>query len=226
MSRKRLRGVGLGVLLVLLSLSGCSKQENGSGPPETARQETISVETAERIPGDPLVQQALSLIEDQDGNLLQTPKWADAIPLFRQAAEMQNAVAERYLGYVYATGSGISKDLKEAEKWYRTAAEHGDVKAQFNLALFCLTGADGETEPNIPEAETWFRAAAKQGHPDAQRFMTEILPQLQDRLPDELPDELPSGDDSGTAAAQDQETGEDPGKLPPELPESLPSELP
>ncbi|MBO5438106.1 MAG: hypothetical protein J6A23_10630, partial [Thermoguttaceae bacterium] len=86
MSRKRLRGVGLGVLLVLLSLSGCSKQENGSGPPETARQETISVETAERIPGDPLVQQALSLIEDLDGNLLPTPKWADAIPLFRQAA--------------------------------------------------------------------------------------------------------------------------------------------
>ncbi len=191
MSRKRLRDAVLRVLLVLLSLSGCSKQENGSELPETARQESVSVETTERTPGDPLVQQALSLIEDRDGNLLPTPKWAKAIPLFRQAAEMQNAVAERYLGYVYATGSGISKDLKEAEKWYQTAAEHGDVKAQFNLALFCLTGADGETEPDIPKAEMWFRAAAAQGHPDAQRFMTEIIPQLQNRLPDELPSELP-----------------------------------
>ena len=213
-----------GALLALSLLAGCAKPENECMPSEMEVSETVSGEISSESSGEisdasrgeTLVRKALSLLEEPDGDLLPTPNWTEAIPLFRQAAEMQNGVAERYLGYVYATGSGISKDLTEAEKWYRTAAEHGDVKAQFNLALFCLTGADGETEPNISEAEAWFRAAAAQGHPDAQRFLTEILPQYQDRLPDALlPGVTPYSGNGDTAPAVAEP-----------LPDELPSDFP
>lgn len=38
-------------------------------------------------------------------------------------------------GWRYDTGDGVRQDHFEAAKWYRMAAEQGDERAQFNLAV-------------------------------------------------------------------------------------------
>ena len=51
-------------------------------------------------------------------------------------------------------------------KWYRKAAEQGDVEAQHNLGLMYYNG-EGVAEDNA-EAVKWFRKAAEQGYARAQ----------------------------------------------------------
>ena len=45
-------------------------------------------------------------------------------------AQKGNAAAQYNLGVCYQKGLGVSKDMHEAVKWYRKAAEQGDVDAQ------------------------------------------------------------------------------------------------
>ena len=40
-------------------------------------------------------------------------------------------------------------------KWYRKAAEQGDVYAQFNLALMYDNGKDGVNQEDYKEAVKW-----------------------------------------------------------------------
>jgi len=48
-------------------------------------------------------------------------------------------------------------------------AERGDVRAQFELAIFNYYGQDGS--PVYTEAAKWFRKAAEQGDMEAQRYL-------------------------------------------------------
>ncbi|MBY0264627.1 MAG: sel1 repeat family protein, partial [Holosporales bacterium] len=69
-------------------------------------------------------------------------------------------------------GEGMPKNLKEAEKWIRKAAEQGSAKAQYNLGLIYH---EGEGMPkNLKEAARWFRKAAEQGLSEATKAL-EIL---------------------------------------------------
>jgi len=66
-----------------------------------------------------------------------------------------------YLGKPY---SDIPEDLSEAAKWFRKAAEHGESRAQWQLALLCLR-AD---PPDASQAAKWMSKAAAQGNARAQ----------------------------------------------------------
>lgn len=55
--------------------------------------------------------------------------------------------------------------LREAESWYRRAAERGVAPAQFNLGVFLQNGTAGTT--NLPEAIGWYEKAAAQGYVNA-----------------------------------------------------------
>jgi uncharacterized protein len=55
-------------------------------------------------------------------------------------------------------------------RWYRKAAEQGDAKAQYNLALAYMTG-DG-LRKNSAQARKWFLAAAKRGNAKARIWLT------------------------------------------------------
>ena len=48
----------------------------------------------------------------------------------KKAAEQGDAQAQFNLGNCYAKGEGVSKDLKEAVKWWCRAADQGNAKAQ------------------------------------------------------------------------------------------------
>lgn len=69
------------------------------------------------------------------------------------------------LGNIYASGDArVPKDLGEAEKWYRKAAELGHPGAQFSLGII-YDYKDGV------EAVKWLRKAAEQGHDMAQLYL-------------------------------------------------------
>jgi TPR repeat protein len=64
------------------------------------------------------------------------------------------------------TGQGLGKDLTEAVKWTRKAAEQGHPGAQYNLANFYDEGVG--LPKDALEATRWYRRAAEQGEVHAQ----------------------------------------------------------
>lgn len=73
--------------------------------------------------------------------------------------------AQAFLGSMYATGTGVPRDLSKALGWQRKAAEGGQVMAQYNLAVMYSRGLG--TEQDLEAAAGWFQAAADQGLPEA-----------------------------------------------------------
>ena len=53
-----------------------------------------------------------------------------AYKLFLPLAEQEDSDAQCYLGWIYENGHGVPKDIKEALKWFRLAAEQGNLLAK------------------------------------------------------------------------------------------------
>ncbi len=67
-----------------------------------------------------------------------------AVYYLRKAAEQGHCDAQNILGDMYRDGKGVKKDLTEARKWYKIAAENGSELAQENLnSLSRCTRCDG-----------------------------------------------------------------------------------
>jgi TPR repeat protein len=67
---------------------------------------------------------------------------------------------------MYANGSGVRRDDREAEIWYRKAAEQKNVRAQSDLGWFLHEGRGRKRDDK--EAAEWMRKAAEQNEPFAQ----------------------------------------------------------
>ena len=93
----------------------------------------------------------------------------------RRAVEVRapSAVAYYNLALCFDFGRGTPKDLVEAVRLYKIAAEMGDADAQFNLGM-CLQRGDG-TPCNPVEAFTWLKRAADAGNAVAQRNVGRAL---------------------------------------------------
>jgi len=65
-----------------------------------------------------------------------------------------------------ATAAYKRGDYTKAVELIRSLAEHGNVRAQFNLATIYYNGQGARQD--LPEAAKWFRMAAEQGDADAQ----------------------------------------------------------
>ena len=61
-----------------------------------------------------------------------------ALRCFIKAVDFRNARAMEQIGYMYNLGCGVSEDKSEALKWYRRAAEIGDVNLENHFA-YCLS---------------------------------------------------------------------------------------
>ena len=59
--------------------------------------------------------------------------YATALHFWRPLAERGVAQAQNNLGLMYANGQGVPQDDAEAVKWFRLAAEQGDVYTQHKL---------------------------------------------------------------------------------------------
>jgi TPR repeat protein len=87
---------------------------------------------------------------------------AEAVRLYRKAADAGHAPAMNNLGNMYASGRGVEKDDGEAARWYRKAADAGDAVAMNNLGNMYANGRGVEKDDG--EAARWYRKSADAGH--------------------------------------------------------------
>lgn len=63
---------------------------------------------------------------------------------------------------MYANGEGVQQNYNEALKWYKKAADQGNIDAQYYIGMM------SERMQNYSDAVIWYRKAAEQGHTFAQ----------------------------------------------------------
>lgn len=77
-------------------------------------------------------------------------------------AEAGYAKAQASLGWMYHTGNGVGKDMKQAVNWYRFAADQGHVIAQNNLGVIFEDGLAGTID--LKKAFAWYKKSAEAGY--------------------------------------------------------------
>jgi uncharacterized protein len=60
---------------------------------------------------------------------------AEAVKLYRLAAEQGYALPQSNLGLMYANGKGVPKDLVQAHVWWNIAGANGNERGKNNLAI-------------------------------------------------------------------------------------------
>lgn len=93
-------------------------------------------------------------------------EYLEALPYFTKAANLGNANATNYLGYMYQYGYGVTKNYAEAVKWFRKGAEMSNSIAQTNLGYMYENG--NGLSKDLEQAVKWYREAAEQGYDVAQ----------------------------------------------------------
>ena len=63
---------------------------------------------------------------------------------------------------MYKIGIGVPQNNTEAVRWFRMAAEQGNVAAQFNLGVMYETGSG--VPKDYVQAYAWFNIVAAQGN--------------------------------------------------------------
>lgn len=112
--------------------------------------------------GDPMAQYNLANRLLSEGNEADARRAAD---LYRRAAKQGLVLAQHNLGSLYALGKGVSRDLKEARRWYAMAAENGSHRSAAALVeLERLVG--GQTQDGGAETASSSRLII----PDQQWF--------------------------------------------------------
>ena len=81
-------------------------------------------------------------------------------------SKMRQAEEQYAQGMRYSEGDGVEKDLEQAVRYFRKAADAGHAPAQFVMAACFHTGYGVEADPAL--AVEWYRKAAEQGHAEAQ----------------------------------------------------------
>ena len=92
--------------------------------------------------------------------------------IFLRRAELGNAEAQTYLGYMYANGRGVPQDYVAATQWLRRAATQGYPTAQFLLGLLYDKG-QGVKQDSV-EAEVWLNLATAHAGPKQRDYWSRI----------------------------------------------------
>lgn len=97
-------------------------------------------------------------------------EYGQAKTYFSMAANDGHTQAQAFLGYCYAEGLGTKQSDADAVKWYRKAADNGNVTGQYNMGVVHHKAMHGLPQDNV-EALRWFKMAAAQGHSDSEFFL-------------------------------------------------------
>lgn len=96
----------------------------------------------------------------------------DSQELVRAAATNTIPKLQRVLGLTYLKGEGMTKNEAQAVKWFRKAAEAGDVEAARHLGHALAQGQGCPVD--LVEACKWLRAAAEQGDKPAKEELEAV----------------------------------------------------
>lgn len=91
--------------------------------------------------------------------------YEQALALLLPLAERDDAEAAFAVGLLAARGEGGERDLKNAERWWKKAADNGNALAAFNLGYLYFRGAIGPSD--LAAARALWEQAAKKKQPDA-----------------------------------------------------------
>jgi len=143
------------LLIMTVVLVGCGKKEEGK-PQSTAKTPSPTTSTK----SDPK-----TVPTDSDSE--KEKPLSESTKLLIAQAEKGDADAAEKLGDMYYVGfGGVSKDGKEAVKWYRKAAEQENAYAQQVLAGFYYTG--DIVEQDQVTAWAWANILFENGNPVAE----------------------------------------------------------
>ena len=92
--------------------------------------------------------------------------YATAFKNWKSLADQGSQSAQYGLGELYSLGQGVSRDDREAAKWYERAAASGYVLAQSQLGAMYDKGRG--LPQSLSKAMKWYRKAAQQGDLPAQ----------------------------------------------------------
>ena len=96
----------------------------------------------------------------------------DTLPFSKKLklAKVGDEDAQMAVAAAYENGTDTILSRREAAKWYRLAAQQGNIEAQFRLARIVHDGDEGlKKSPEM--AAKLYEAAAKQGHVEAQNWL-------------------------------------------------------
>ena len=93
-------------------------------------------------------------------------------PELVKKAEAGDAKTQYRLGLCYNNGLGVTKDEKEAVKWYTKSAEQGVAGSQYLLGI-CYYNGDGVTQ-DYKEAVKWLTKSAEQGNENAKKKLEKL----------------------------------------------------
>jgi TPR repeat protein len=110
----------------------------------------------------------------------------EKVKLFNElmaAAESGDTIAQFKVGQAYFDGDGVASDVLKGAKWYRKAAEKGNVDAQWNLANAYDYFKDKRLGDKLKigvydcsrQALAWWLMAAEQGHAPSQYKYANLL---------------------------------------------------
>jgi uncharacterized protein len=106
--------------------------------------------------------------------------YARSASVFLRRAELGEAVAQTYLGYMYANGRGVPQDFVAATNWLRRAADQGYPDAQFLLGLMYDKGHG--VRQDFVEAEVWLNLAAAKSDRRQRDYWTRIRDAVASKL--------------------------------------------
>ncbi len=109
---------------------------------------------------------------DEGVRAYQNKQYTAALREFEELGRRGLAIAQGYVGVMYALGQGVEKDLPKAITWFERAAKQGNAEAALTLGSFAYHG-EGR-DKNLVDAYAWYSLAAAGGNDQA----TDILARL------------------------------------------------
>jgi TPR repeat protein len=94
----------------------------------------------------------------------------------KQDADRGDSSAQFNYGNCLKNGKGVSKDLKEAARYYKMSADQGNAHGQNNYGD-CLRNGEGVSK-DLKEAARYFKMSADQGNEDARKMYDELRKDL------------------------------------------------
>ncbi|MGL4409291.1 tetratricopeptide repeat protein [Zoogloea sp.] len=117
---------------------------------------------------------------EQAERLASQGRHAEALALYRQAADAGQVRALTKLAWCHEAGRGTPADLATAARLFGEAARAGDAEAQYALAVMYRTGK-GQPQDRAQSLD-WLRKAAAQGYPPARAALAAEVEQGGDAL--------------------------------------------
>lgn len=99
---------------------------------------------------------------------MQRHNYMRAIIELEDPAKGGDAVAQANLGAIYYYGLGVAADFGLAAKWYRAAAQQGNIDGELGMAVLYATGKG--VPPSFPIAHMWLSVAAESMPPSPDRL--------------------------------------------------------